>query len=158
MALWEPAEGQWDLRQRSVAGTGAGDNWQEQTGTRRVDYGLTMAGDPNWTDYTVPVAGGHPGRPLRPRGHRGPRLQWDHYYYELLLGRDEKGVKSWSPARAPAPPVDHAGQRPGPTISTTPPMLAAPRPPRPGAAGIAVPRRRPHCSTSWGWRMGWTGP
>ncbi len=139
MALWEPAQGQWDLRQRSVAGTGAGDNWQEY-GTRRVDYGLTMAGDPNWTDYTVQAQVIiHDDR----QGQVGlaGRLQGSHFHYELLLGRVASGARSWFLRQR----LRHAGP-PWPSGPTTtswarPRSSAWPSGEAPRSIGLA--RRRP---------------
>ena len=53
-----------------------------------------MSGSPNWADYRVDATVTiHDDR----AGQAGiaARVQSEHYYYELLLGRDEKGAKSW---------------------------------------------------------------
>ena len=100
-----------------------------------------MAGDPNWTDYTVQSQVTiHDDR----QGQVGlaGRLQSTHFHYELLLGRGTGGGAQLVPAPAPAPWLDHPGLGP----VRLPAGHAADRAPGlPGQAarGVGLARRRP---------------
>src|SRR5205814_10328341 len=84
-SLWEPAIGQWSIGEAGGLSTYS---------SKPREYALAMAGAANWADYRVDATVTiHDDR----SGQVGvaARVQSEHYYYELLLGRDEKGVKTW---------------------------------------------------------------
>jgi hypothetical protein len=82
---WESLVGEWSLR---------GDGGAGQYAARPRQYALTVAGDTMWTSYQVEAqVTVHDDRDGQV-GLAG-RVQGSHYYYELLLGRDDQGVRSW---------------------------------------------------------------
>jgi hypothetical protein len=84
---WEPIVGDWDLTQDDVAIAGYG--------STAKGYGLTYAGNPNWSNYSVNARVTILDDRQGPVGLVG-RGETDHFYFELVLGRDEKGAKTWS--------------------------------------------------------------
>ena len=82
---WEPNEGEWD-----VGSTGGGQEYRAQ----RKQFALSVAGNANWKDYVVDARVTIQDDRFGPVGIAG-RLQSNHFYYELLLGRDGGGARSW---------------------------------------------------------------
>jgi hypothetical protein len=83
---WEAIAGEWEFRQATPLA---------EYGARGRQYALTVAGNTMWKDYQVDARvtvyddrGGDVGV--------AGRVQGSHFYYELLLGRDERGHKRWS--------------------------------------------------------------
>jgi hypothetical protein len=58
-------------------------------------YALTYAGNPNRGDYAVKARLTFSDDRKGPVGVVG-RGDSDHYYFELVLGRDDRGHKTWS--------------------------------------------------------------
>ncbi|HEY0707414.1 MAG TPA: galactose oxidase early set domain-containing protein, partial [Polyangia bacterium] len=85
---WEPLLGQWQL----FKDPGRANHGEYVPMPRQ--YGLSVAGDGMWTDYRVQA------RVTITNDRSGPvgvaaRVHGPHYYYELVLGPDPKGVRSW---------------------------------------------------------------
>ncbi|MDP9002282.1 MAG: hypothetical protein M3O46_19495, partial [Myxococcota bacterium] len=83
---WEPTVGEWLLVDAASSKQYAG---------KPSAYGLTVAGGPMWTDYQVEARVTIHDDRGGPVGVAG-RVQGGHYYYELILGRDDHGNKTWS--------------------------------------------------------------
>jgi hypothetical protein len=83
---WEPSAGEWDLRD--------GDGGSKQYGAVRKQFALSVAGNGNWKDYAVDAQITIQDDRFGPVGVAG-RVQDSHFYYELLLGRNDAGVRSW---------------------------------------------------------------
>src|SRR3954469_11521796 len=84
-ALWEPMVGSWSAHTMGGATTGYGPD--------HSTLSLTLAGSEQWTDYDVQAQ-------VVLEDDVGKigllaRVQSDHHYYELLLGKDEAGQRSW---------------------------------------------------------------
>ena len=80
---WEPMAGDWDVT-----------NDGSYTAIRR-EYALSYAGNPNWSNYSVSAQITIDDDRQGPVGLVG-RGDSDHYYFELVLGRDPQGEKSWA--------------------------------------------------------------
>jgi hypothetical protein len=81
-AQWDPIVGDWDVVERAYT-------------TRPKLYALTAAGASNWADYRVEATVRIDDDRAGQAGIAG-RVQGVHYYYELVLGRDAHGARSWS--------------------------------------------------------------
>lgn len=95
LVAWSPAAGDWDIRAMS--------GQAQQYGTL-TKIGLTLTGSRQWTDYDVLSRvvieddTGNAGLVGRAQGSR--------HYYELLLGREGDGPRSWFIRRR----IDHEWQ------------------------------------------------
>jgi fibronectin type 3 domain-containing protein len=86
LPAWEPMDGEWDVTQN---GPGA-----EYSAIGRK-YALAYAGNPNWRDYDLSAKVVIDDDRQGQVGIVG-RGDGDHYYYELVLGRNPKGEKTWA--------------------------------------------------------------
>ena len=84
---WEPMAGEWDLTQNDATVAGYG--------SMSKGYALAYAGNPNWSNYSISARVNIVDDRQGPVGLVG-RGDSDHYYFELVLGRNEKGEKTWS--------------------------------------------------------------
>ena len=84
--LWEPMAGNWDLSQQGSA---------TEYVPVRGGYSLSYAGSPNWSNYRVNAKVVIDDDRQGQVGIVG-RGDGSHYYYELLLGRNPQGQKSWT--------------------------------------------------------------
>ena len=83
---WEPMAGAWEVTQQ-------GSSLQYTAGRR--EYALSYAGNPNWSNYTVSAQviiddDRHGQVGIVGRGDS------DHYYFELVLGRNPQGQRGWA--------------------------------------------------------------
>jgi fibronectin type 3 domain-containing protein len=84
---WEPMAGAWDVTQQGPS--------TQYTPAGRREFALSYAGNPNWSNYRVHA------QVIIDDDRQGQvgivgRGDSDHYYYELVLGRNPKGQKSWA--------------------------------------------------------------
>jgi Domain of unknown function (DUF1929) len=84
---WEPMVGDWDV---SARGDGLGGYTAVSRG-----YALTYAGSPNWSNYRVSAQVTIDDDRQGQVGIVG-RGDTDHYYFELVLGRNPKGERTWA--------------------------------------------------------------
>src|SRR5688500_3987551 len=83
--LWQSIAGSWDLAQNGPA--------RELAPVRR-GYALAYAGNPNWSNYRVSAKVTIDDDRQGQAGVVG-RGDSDHFYFELVLGRNPAGQKSW---------------------------------------------------------------
>jgi fibronectin type 3 domain-containing protein len=86
LPAWEPMAGDWDLSQKGSVTAFA---------PVRRGYAMAYAGNPNWSNYSVTAQVTIDDDRQGPVGLVG-RGDSDHYYFELVLGRDPQGEKSWA--------------------------------------------------------------
>ena len=88
LPAWEPNAGEWDVRDLPGGGK------QYSAARARKQHVLSVAGNGNWKDYVVDARVTIQDDRSGPVGIAG-RVQDSHFYYELLLGRNDAGKKGW---------------------------------------------------------------
>ena len=83
---WDTMEGQWTIEDRGGS--------LRAFAPQPREFGLAVAGRTGWRDYRVDADVTIQDDRFGLVGLAG-HVQWTHHYYELLIGRDPAGNKSW---------------------------------------------------------------